>query len=201
MIGILCKHWQISPEEFGRLFNVAEPERYVSGELTLPIHINQRFTRVMQAASKMEEDGSVPFELQSYQEEHDLSVAELSDAIGVSRDGVRAWLRLDTKPSRHSTLRVACFLNRSPLEEEWAFQISLMKNNLDRFNMRVSFLSGIMGVTQTSASNWLNSRNAPRKVFMETWLPWVSRMNESFDPLTKAVQSAPNAPNGDDLEA
>ena len=192
MIGILCKHWQCSPEEFGRLFNLTEPERYISGELDLPVHTQQRFARVMQMASKMEQEGSVAFELQAYQEEHDLNVSEISDAVGVSRDGVRSWLRLDKKPSRASTLRVAFFLNRSPLEEEWSFQIGLMKANLDRFGIRSSFVAQVMGVTPVTAKSWLTQRSLPRKVYMETWLPWLSKMNEGFEPLNKVLQEAPN---------
>ncbi len=192
MIGILCKHWQVAPEEFGKLFNVTEPERYFSGELTLPHHTYERFARVMQAATRMEEDGAVAYELQAFQEEHGVNVPDLSEKIGVSKDGIRSWLRLDSKPNRNSTLRVACFLNRSPMEEEWAFQIGVMKSYMESFGMRQRWLAEVMGVTGVTMSNWFCGRNQPRKVMMETWLPWLTRMNESLGPVNTALKTAPN---------
>lgn len=192
MIGILCKHWQVTPEEFGRLFNVAEPERYINGELTLPHHTYERFSRVMQAASKMEAEGTVAYELQAFQEEHGLNVPDLSDGIGVSKDGIRAWLRLDSKPNRNSILRVAAFLNRSPLEEEWAYQFGCLRTHMHAFGIRQKWLAEVMGISQLSVSNYFSGRNKPRKVFMETWLPWVSGMNDAFVPLINALGKAPN---------
>ncbi len=192
MIGILCKHWQISPEEFGRLFNIHNPEPFYNGTATLSAPLYERFSKVMQLATKMEAEGSIALELEAFQQEHNLTVKELSNGIRVSTDTIQRWMNLEAKPNRASTLRVAAYINRSPLEEEWGYQFDRLVKNMTMLGMRKAHVAEQMGVTIAMFSTYYSGKCNPRTAYMELWLPWLTDFNDSLDKVRPVWNTPPN---------
>ena len=192
MIGILCKHWQISPEEFGRLFNISNPEPFYNGTATLSAPLYERFSKVMQLATKMENEGSIALELEAFQQEHDLSMKELSNGIRVSTDTIQRWMNLEAKPNRASTLRVAAYINRSPLEEEWGYQFDRLVNPMTTLGLRKNQVAEQMSVTPAMFHSYYSGTCNPRTPYMELWLPWLTDFNDSMDKVVRVWKNTPN---------
>ena len=192
MIGILCKHWQISPEEFGRLFNISNPEPFYNGTATLSVPLYERFTKVMNLATKMEKEDSIALELEAFQQEHDLSMKELSNGIKVSTDTIQRWMNLEAKPNRASTLRVAAYINRSPLEEEWGYQFDRLRGYMKTLGLRKGHVAEQMGVTMAMFSSYITGKSNPRTPYMELWLPWLTDFNDSMDKVVRVWKNTPN---------
>jgi len=197
MLSIVCKHWQISAEEFGRIFNVPEPdvEKILSGQGTLPHHTYERFTRVIQTAESITGDGDVAAALRQYQEDNGLNLVDVANKLGMERDSVRRWVREEAAPKRNSLLKIAAMINQSPIEEEWMYEMEGFRRHSKILGISQSWLAKQLESSTPTVNQWINGKTVPRKATIERWLPWVRRFNENAKILSEGVLDIPPKDN------
>jgi len=193
MLSIVCKHWQISAEEFGRIFNVPEPdvEKILSGAGTLPHHTYERFSRVIRTAEDIYEEGGVAEALRQYQEDNGLNLVDVAAKLGMERDSVRRWVREEAVPKRNSLLKIAAMINQSPIEEEWSYEMEGFRRHSKILGISQSWLARQLGASTPTVNQWVNGKTVPRKEILEKFLPWMRRFNENAKTLSEGVLDVP----------
>lgn len=201
MINILCKHWQIADsDEFGRIFRINNASAYYDGSEQIPSSVWTKLSKVFQMAQTLEANETAPFALQEYMDEHELNATVTSSLLGKDPESVRKWLRLESKPSRNSLVRIASLLNSSPMEEEWGFQIGIFADQISKLGIRQSRIAQILGVSQVSVNNWVTHKCVPNKTHLQVMLPWITKFNELAYKLCMMTDDTPLRVDHDNLQ-